>query len=356
LHPVVGYLYAWTALLVGFSAPIALAAMAMVYYMKPFISPQYGNVLAIVIITLVSIFHSFSVRQSGVINNILTLIKIIFAVGLILTGFITPAEATNSIDTTSPWLHELLLPGFAVSLIYVSYAYTGWNAAAYIVEEIDSPTRNLPKALISGTALVTILYILLQVVFLKHGRPEQLSGQVDVAIISFGNLFDGKLVSWISLLISIQLISTISGYAWIGPRITAAMAKEFHLWKYFATTNRNNIPVRALWLTTAFSILLVFTGSFEQILLYAGLVLQLMGTLTIGGALLIKTSAGTFKAPARPWLHLIYLVFSGWIIMYTIYERPFESLIGLSVIALGLILYLFDRNVGVNQNRSCENQ
>lgn len=342
-HPLLGYLYSWTSLTVGFSAPIAIAAMAMVYYLDPFIHGGYGKVVAITSIILVSLFHSFSVHHSGIFHSVFTIIKIVFAIGLILLGFIIPAPEVNAINFTSPWSHELFLPGFAVSLIYVSYAYTGWNSAAYITEEIEKPEQNLPKSLITGTAFVSVVYILLQIVLLRHATPSELTGKVDVALISFGDLFNGSLLPWISLLISIQLISTISGYTWIGPRITFAMARDFKLWKRLSVTSRGGIPVRALWFNTGISILLVLSGSFEQILLYASFVLQLMGTFTIASSLCIKPEPGNYKSPFRPYLQIIFILFSLWILAYTFYERPGESLIGLFVIGTGIGLYFFDR-------------
>jgi APA family basic amino acid/polyamine antiporter len=343
VHPLAGYLYAWTALVVGFSAPVALAAMAMVYYLAPFIPASYGNVLAISTIILVSGFHSVSVRQSTWIHSALTIFKILFAIVLVMVGFAATQTVQNSLDFQSPWIHELLLPGFAVSLIYVSYAYTGWNAAAYIVEEVETPLKNLPRALIVGTLFVTVVYCLLQIVFLKHGSLQQLTGQVDVATISFNNLFQGSLTSWISLFISLQLISTISGYIWIGPRITAAIAKDYTRWNFVSGTNRNNVPVRSIWLNAIISILLLFSGSFEQVLLYAGIVLQLMGALTVAASLAVKKDEKAFKAPFTPGLQIVFLIFSGWTIVYTVYERPFDSLIGFAIMAVGVLLYFFDK-------------
>jgi basic amino acid/polyamine antiporter, APA family len=345
VHPVAGYLYAWTALVVGFSAPVALAAMAMVFYLSPFIPPSYGNALAISTIIVVSLFHSVSVRQSAWMHTVLTVFKIIFAVGLVIVGLIATPAVENSLDFSSPWVHELFLPGFAVSLIYVSYAYTGWNAAAYIVEEIEDPGKNLPKALIIGTVSVTTIYCLLQIVFLKHGSLQQLTGQVDVATLSFSNLFNGSLTSWISLFISLQLISTISGYVWIGPRITAAIARDYWLWNFVSGMNKNNIPVKAIWLNALISIALLFTGSFEQVLLYAGIVLQLMGSITVASSFMVKSQDKIFKAPGTPILPILFLIFSCATIIYTFYERPVDSLIGFSVIIVGVLLYCFDKKV-----------
>jgi APA family basic amino acid/polyamine antiporter len=344
-HPFLGYLYAWTSLTVGFSAPIAIAAMAMVYYLRPFMNVRYGHMMGITTIVMISFFHSVSIKQSGLFHNVFTAIKILFVLALIILGIYYAPQVTSSLDFGSAWKRELLLPGFAVSLIYVSYAYTGWNSAAYIIEEIDSPLKNLPKALISGTLLVTVVYVLLQVVFLKHAAYEQLAGQVEVATISFGNLFSEAATAWISFFISFQLIATISGYIWIGPRVTFAMAKDYRLWRPLAVLNRWGVPVRALWFNSAISILLTLTNSFEQVLLYAGFVLQVMGSLTILSSLFVKHEPGTFKSPFSPYLQIVYLLFSLWVIAYMLYERPFESLAGFGIMGLGAIVYLFDKRI-----------
>lgn len=343
VHPSVGYLYAWTSLWVGFSAPIAIAAKAMVSYLSPYLDAQTGNFLAIGVIITVSFVHSFSVRQSGFFQNIFTVIKVVFAMGLIGVGFWFLPIDNSALNFSTPLSDEILKPGFAVSLIYVFYAYTGWNAAAYITEEIKKPSKNLPKALVAGTVLVMLLYLLLQIVFLKHASTDQLLGKVEVANISFSNIFGSSGYKWVSLLISLQLVGTISGYAWIGPRVTHAMARDFRNWKILNKTNFKGIPVRALWLNTAISILLMLTGSFEQIMLYAGFVLQLMGTLSVGALLFVKPVAGKFKSPLRPYLQIVYLLFSTWVLAFTFLERPKESMAGFGILLLGLLFYYFDK-------------
>ena len=344
-HPVLGYLYAWISLVVGFSAPVAIAAMAMTHYLKPFLREDAGKWIGIAMILIVSAIHSVSIRQSGRFQDVTSLLKVVFIAILIGIGFWLMPEVTPSLNFDASWKSELLLPGFAVSLIYVSYAYTGWNAAAYIVEEIKAPRKNLPKALITGTLLVMLLYVLLQVVLLKHASLSQLTGRVEVATIAFSNLFPLQGGAWVSFFIALQLIGTISGYLWVGPRVTRAMAQEFRLWKPLAHTNASGIPVRALWLNSAISILLALSGSFEEVVLYTGFVLQVMGTLSVASLLFVKRKKNTFKSPWRPVPQLIFIVFSLWIIGYMLYDRPLESLAGLGIIAIGLVVYKFDRKI-----------
>lgn len=340
IHPSVGYLYAWVSLVVGFSAPIAIAAMAMNNYL----SPLFGQSIlpGLFFLLAVPIAHIFSVSRSAQFQDLMTLVKILFVLVLIGMGLFSGSKVeVSALDLSSSWQEEVLLPGFAVSLIYVFYAYTGWNSAAYIIEEVDQPQKNLPKALISATLSVMVIYILLQLVLLKHASVDQLSGKVEVADIAFGNLLGSGGALWVSFFIGIQLIATISGYAWVGPRVTYAMAKDFELWRPLAKINSNGIPVRAIFLNTAISLILFVSGSFEQVMLYAGFVLQLMGTVTIFSSLRIQKENG-FKTPFKPLLQIIYLIFSSAIMGYLVWDRPKESLAGIGILLLGAMLYAFD--------------
>ena len=341
IHPSVGYLYAWVSLVVGFSAPIAIAAMAMNNYL----SPLFGETIlpGLFFLLVVPIAHMFSVSRSAQFQDLMTLVKILFVLVLIVLGILYGSKVEMpALDFSGSWKNEVLVPGFAVSLIYVFYAYTGWNSAAYIIEEVDQPQKNLPKALIWATVSVMVIYVLLQLVLLKHASVDQLSGKVQVADIAFGNLFGPNGALWVSFFIGIQLIATISGYAWVGPRVTYAMAKDFKLWKPLSKVNVHGIPTRAIILNTFISLVLFSTGSFEQVMLYAGFVLQLMGTVTVYSSLRIKKEQG-FRTPYKPVLQVIYLIFSTAVMGYLVYDRPMESLAGLGILGLGGLMYALDK-------------
>lgn len=341
IHPSIGYLYAWVSLVVGFSAPIAIAAMAM----NDYLSPLFGdtNLPGLFFLLVVPIAHMFSLSRSAQFQDLMTLVKILFVLVLIVLGIVYASDVElPALDFSGSWKNEVLMPGFAVSLIYVFYAYTGWNSAAYIIEEVDQPQKNLPKALIWATVSVMVIYILLQLVLLKHASVDQLSGKVQVADIAFGNLFGPKGALWVSFFIGIQLIATISGYSWVGPRVTYAMAKDFKLWKPLSKVNVHGIPTRAIMLNTFISLVLFSTGSFEQVMLYAGFVLQLMGTVTVYSSLRIKKELG-FRTPYKPVLQVIYLIFSTAVMGYLVYDRPMESLAGLGILGLGGLMYALDK-------------
>ena len=344
-HPVFGYLSSWISLFVGFSAPISLAALAMGKYLNVF-GFDLGKEFAIAMILIVAVFQSFSLNLSSNFQNIFTILKVVFIVVLIALGFyFAPAVEPNAVVFDSTWKNELLLPAFATSLVYVTFAYTGWNSASYIVEEIEQPKQNLPKALFIGVIFVTISYVLLNYVFLKHASVATLAGQENVANISFGNLL-GNNVKWVSCFIALQLIATISGYLWIGSRLTQATARENKLWNFMAKENKNRIPVRAIWVHTAISILLIFSGDFEVIFTYTSFVLQILATLAVCTAFFIKQDQLTIiKSKFFYVLPAIFLAFSLYICYFVLMQKPKESLFGLGIIALGIVLFYFDKRI-----------
>lgn len=340
-HPFLGYLSGWVSMTVGFAASIALSAMAMGAYLQD-IMGWPGQVIAISAILIISLIHSFSVQQSSVFQNALTLLKIFLILFLIFFG-ITLYTPDNAIDWSGSWQGEFFSPAYAVSLIYVTYAFSGWNAAAYIVEEIDAPKKNLPKALIGGTLLVGLLFVLLQYSFLNQATVEQLKNKVDVGHVVAQIMFGQTGGRTISLLIALLLIASISAMVWVGPRVTQAMAREYRNWRYFAKENTNGVPVRAIVLQATISLFMVVTSSFEQLLIYSGFILQLFTTLSVAGVLVLRWQQrgdeDAYKSPLFPWLQLIFIAFSLWIMIYLLVDKPVESLLGLVNVLVGAISY-----------------
>lgn len=343
-HPLLGYLSAWMGLAIGFTAPVALSAMALAKYLSPF--GFAGNKwLGIGLVVLIGFVHSFTIRHSSRFQNLTTLVKVIFMVVLTALGFWLFYGGGNALDFSGMWQREILTPGFAVSMIYVSYAYTGWNAAAYVAEEIDRPHKNLPKALIGSTLFVSALYVLFQVALLRNATVAEMQNKEEVSFVAFGNLLGEAGGKWVSFFIALQLIATVSSYLWVGPRVTYAMAIEYRLWKPLAKRNEHLIPVRAVWVHVVISIALALTGSFEKVLLYAGFALQLMSSLTVATSLFLqkKDDPAIFKSPLKPVLQVVFLLFNAGVLVFTAYDRPFESLAGIGIISIGAVVYFFDK-------------
>ena len=339
-HPVLGYMAGWISLTVGFAAPIALAAMALGAYLGNVLAipPQ---TLAIGIILVIALIHSFNLSVSSTFQSFATWFKVILILFLIGAGFWV-ASSSSAFDLSSSWTGEILKPSFAIAFVYVTYSYTGWNAAAYIIEEIDRPRINLPKALVRGTLMVTLLYVFLHVVFLKHGDLESLKGQLDVGHVFATNVFghDGAVI--INLLIAFFLISSISAMTWVGPRVSQAMGKDHRLWKFLNRQNKNQIPVLAVWFQAGISIIYVVTGTFESVLIYCGFILQLSALLTVFGVFILRrkgTEENQFKVPFFPWFPLIFVLISLWILIYLLIDQPKESLIGLLILGIGVLSY-----------------
>lgn len=339
-HPIMGYITSWVSLIVGFSGPIALAALAMAKYL----GFENERSTAILIIIIIAIFQCFSLKVSSRFQNIFAVLKVAFIVVLILIGISISPSTTNALLWDNSWTHEIIVPAFASSLVFVTYAYTGWNSASYIVEEIEKPKVNLPKALIIGTVFVTVSYVLVNFVFLKHASIEQMEGKEDIANIAFTNILGVRGVKWISYLIALQLVSTISGYLWVGSRVTQATAKENHLWSYLGKENKNRIPIWAVVAHTLIGILIILSGKFEEIFIYTAFVLQLLSTAAVSTSLFIKKKDRVlFKGNIFLLMPVIFLLFSFYILYFTFVNHPRESIIGLGIIGVGMTLYFFDK-------------
>ncbi|MBC7557487.1 MAG: amino acid permease, partial [Chryseobacterium sp.] len=282
-HPIFGYLSSWVSLVIGFSAPVALAALAMSKYLAAF-GYNFGNYFSIVVILAVAFALSFSVSVSGKFHNFFTLIKILFIIILIAVGIYLPENPKfSSLNFDLSWKTEILLPTFASSLIFVGYSYTGWNSASYISGEIENPNKNLPKALIIGTLFVTICYVFINFIMLKNAPISLLQGKEDVMGIA-AKFMLGKTGKIINFFIALQLVATISGYLWVGSRITQATAVENKLWSPLAKTNKNHVPVRSIFTHATIAILIILTGSFREIFTYTSFVLQVLATVAISTA------------------------------------------------------------------------
>lgn len=345
-HPLLGYLSSWISLVIGFSSPVSLAALAMAKYLSVF-QGDFGTYFAIVVILLVALALSFSISISGKFHNFFTFIKVSFVVVLIIIGVLLSQNPVHtSLNFGNSWEQEILFPAFATSLVFVTYAYTGWNSASYIAGEIDKPQKNLPKSLIIGTIFVTFCYVFINYIMLKHAPIEALKGKEDVMGIAANYMFGSTFGKIVNVFIALQLVATISGYLWVGSRITQATASENKLWSFLAVKNKKNIPVRAIFAHAIIAIIIISTGSFKQIFLYTAFVLQLLSTLAISTAFFLKKSdRKLFKSNLFYVFPTIFVLFSGYILYFTFINNPKESIIGLAIVIIGILLYLFDKKI-----------
>src|SRR6201747_2376448 len=188
-HPAFGFLAGWVSATVGFAAPVALAAMAFGEYGKSVLPGAPPLALAVGAVWLVSIVQLTGVRHSSNFQLVATILKVVLIVGFLIAGF---AVGTPQPISFAPHVSEfgyITRAPFAISLVFVMYSFSGWNAATYIIGEMDMPQRNLPRAMLAGTAIVLVLYVALNAVFLHTAPIDRLAGQLDVARIAGTYIF-----------------------------------------------------------------------------------------------------------------------------------------------------------------------
>jgi APA family basic amino acid/polyamine antiporter len=346
-HPFLGFLAGWVSFLVAFSAPTALAAMAMASYSHAFFGSGNEILLALAIVIILSLIHSFQIRFGGRFQRIVTFLKIALILFFIIAGFfVTDHQILDLVPGKEDW-GQVFSGSFAVSLIYVSYAFSGWNASVYITDEIKNPAKNIPRSLILGTSIVIVLYFLLNYIFLYTTPMEEMEGKIEIGFLSatyiFGN-YGGRLMA---LLITLLLISTVSAMIWIGPRVTMVMGEDYRILRFMSKKNRFNVPVIAIWVQTTITIILIVSSTFDKVLIYAGFIMNLFTLLSVIGLFILRVKHPEIKSKYRvtgyPITPLIFILLSLWTLTYLLIERPLESVLGLITVFAGLIIYYLNK-------------
>ncbi len=345
--PVVGYLSGWISLTVGFAAPIALSAIAFSEYLP--VNIANARLLGVIVILGITTIHSLSLDVSSKFQNISTILKVLLILVIVGLGLAFPAGGENAINFEPSFVGEIKTTAFAVALIYVSYSYSGWNAAAYITEEFKNPVKSLPIALTVGTLIVTILYTLLQFVFIKHVPYQDLAGKLNIGTIAIEHMLGSGYANFFGGAISLLLVSGISAMVWVGPRVTSSIASDHSLWKFFKN-NKKGIPVKALWFQGILSSLLLVTGTFDQILVYCGILLNISALLTVVGVFKLRMQnkgkqTDGYKSPCFPLFQILFIALGFWIIGFSFVNKPLETIIGVGNLVAGLITYYISKRM-----------
>ena len=345
IHPSLGFSAGFVSATLGFSAPAALSAMSMGYYLKG-IWPDI-NVTWIAVTTVIAItaLHAWNLKQGSRFQVFVTGVKVLVILLFIVFGIMSEKNF-NDVFSTSLIGKDLSKGALAICMIYISYAYSGWNAAAYMASDIENPQINLPKALLRGTALVTLIYVLLNYVFLKTVSVTDLKGTLQVGVLSAQNIFNGWLGNGIGCIISLLLLSSISSYILSGPRVASQMGEEYPLLNIFSKRNKNNVPYISVITQSSISLILIITSSFESVLTLIGFTLSLFTCLAVLALLITsKDSSYKFKIPFGNLFPLLFLITNIGVLFFTLYTKPLESIIGLSSLLLGLFIYFVSRNL-----------
>jgi APA family basic amino acid/polyamine antiporter len=347
-HPMLGFLSGWVSATVGFSAPIALAAMALGQYVNGVYPEADGTVLAIGVVCLITIIHSYDLRFGAAFQRISTSVKLIFVVLFIVAGFMCVPAHTISIAPNEHSITDVFSGAFAVSLYWISYSYSGWNASAYMTGDIENPSKNLPRSLFTGTLIVTILYLLLNFIFLYTTPVSQLAGQVEIGYISGQHIFGQDIGNVVGIVIAVLLISSISAMIMAGPRVASSIGKNVEPLKVFAIENKGGVPYVAVISQSLIAVVLIVTAKFNEVLELIGFILSLFTFLTVLGVFILRRKYKHIERPYKTWGYpftpVVFLLINAWILCFGFYNKPKMSLYGLALIAVGTIVWALLKN------------
>jgi APA family basic amino acid/polyamine antiporter len=343
IHPSVGFLSGWVSSTVGFAAPVALASMALGSYVNK-IFPQVNVTLcALLVVGAITVIHATNLKAGSSFQKVLTFLKVTVILGFIIAGFCYTPEHHITIAPQADSLKEILSPAFWVSLIYVSYAYSGWNAASYLAGDMQNPQKNLPRALLIGTLIVTVIYVVINYIFLYSTPADELRGVLEIGHASAMHIFGEFIGKSMSIIIAFLLVSSISAMIMAGPRIIKSMGEDLEILNFLSRTNKNNVPYVAVIVQSAITVILILSAKFEQVLTFVGFSLSIFTFLTVFSVFILrakKMTSPAYKTWGYPVTPLIFLALNAFI-LYTVFrEKPTESILGLLNVAFGGLIYL----------------
>jgi len=357
-HPLAGFLSGWISFFVGFSAPIAAAALAFVEYMArafPVIlnigigsGPGAGAIAkkayAMAVIVIFTLMHRRGVRFGARIQNGLTLIKIAGIILFVTAGFAFGKGNIGHLFQGGKLSFSLAqCKSIGLSFLWIMFAYSGWNASAYIGSEARTPTRNLPRSLILGTAVVVVLYLAMNLLYVYALPRGEISGTASIAGLAAARLFGRSLEQVISVFIAFALFSSLSAYIMLGPRVYFSMAQDNLFFRFAADVHpRYHVPSKSILFQGLIACAMVLIGTFDQLLTYLGFALGIFPILAVLGLFKLRQrgmSAG--RLIGFPLAAIFFITTSVLMLVFSFLERPRESIVAILTLLLGMPLYYF---------------
>jgi len=356
-HPSLGFLSGWISFFAGFSAPIAASAIGFAEYLArafpSILSPGVGDseietavpkkALAILLVLVFTLIHIRGIELGAKVQNFLTVLKIVLISGLVLVGL--SAGQGNPAHFFQGEAYRFDFKGWktlGLSLMWIMFAYSGWNAAGYIGSEVKNPQRNLPRSLLLGTAVVLLLYLLLNLFYIYAVPPAEMSGVISIGGLAAGNAFGTVAESLLSLMISFALFSSLSAFIILGPRVYYSMARDGYFFRFAADVHpKYGVPSKSIALQGLMAAIMVLFGTFDQILTYMGFSLGIFPILAVLGVFqLRRRNMLSFRMPAFPLAPAIYMCAGISILVLSFFQRPVESSIAVAVVLAGIPVYI----------------
>lgn len=352
-HPGVGFMSGLVSLVVGFSAPIAAAALMFASYLGavfPGLSSTVAiKVVACALILAMTALHAFDTRVGGRVQTGFTIAKVTLIVVFVLAGLLfghgDAAHFAKRGDGLGLLTTRAGAVAYANALIFVSFAYSGWNSAAYIAGEIDRPQRTLPRALLLGTGTVMVLYLALNLVFLYAVPPEAMG--VDpvkqpVGDLAARALFGQHAGDLLSTLIALALMSSVSAMMMAGPRVYASMAADHALPRWLAYYTKRGVPAVSVIVQCGLALLCAVFFDPDWLINLIGFTLAIFAALTVGSVFLFRArgTVAAYRTPGYPVTPLVFLALSAWSVYYVAKDHPMRTLVVLGVLLVATAVYL----------------
>jgi APA family basic amino acid/polyamine antiporter len=289
-----------------------------------------------ILLALFAVVHAIEVRRGAWLQNWIVAVKLVLLLGFVGLGLerLEPPPPASWGSAT--------VPAFAVSLVWVSFSYAGWNAAVYLGGEVRDAERTLPKSMLLGTAVVTVLYLALNAVFVFSTAPEKLAGQLQVGRIAAEALGGVRLAHAVTGVILLALVTSASSLIMAGPRVYAAMAADGLLPRWLAASD--GPPRASIALQFVLALGLLWSATYEMLLTYIGFTLSLSSAATVLGLMRLKVREGrTLHVVGWPWVPALFVVAVLAIAAFTLVRQPVASLWGLGTMALGWVAWRVSR-------------
>ena len=363
-----GFLSGWSSFLVTFSGAIAFLAVTFNGFMSFFfpvlgsetayfsaeilghaIKVTAGTVFSVVVVFLISALHCIGVRQGTMMQNFLSILKIGALVGIILLALFIGKGDTAHFTPFFDWAKIGNFSIFAAAFIPVIFAYSGWNAVIYIAGEVKEPERNLPRALLWANLIVIGLYLAINVVYIYGVPVTGMKGALRVSEVATTALFGYQTSAWITAVITVSILGALNVVTMLGPRIYYAMARDGVFFRKLNYVHpRLGTPVPAIVLQAIWASLLILTGTFGTLFTYVSVIITLFSALTVGSVIVLRYKRPDLHRPYRLWgypiVPILFIAAHLWIVWGSVTEKPFESLIGLFIVCLGIPAYLIWQN------------
>ncbi len=336
VHPMAGFLAGWVSLLAGFTAPIAAAALALQAYLATSFGistrPEWIGTAAIV---GAGLMHGLRLREGVILQNIAVVLKLIVIGAFIVLGTL---RIPSDLPASAP-AGDFEIGAFAVTLVWISFAYSGWNAAVYIAGEVRDPTRNLPRSLLLATLTVTAVYLALNAVFLFSAPAEELAGKAEVGAVAAQALGGTALRRAVAVMVALALFTSISSMVMVGPRVYAKMAEDGLFPAFFRSGAE--LPRAAIALQAGLAVVVVWVTGLVELLGYIGFTLGLSAAATVAALIALRHREGPKRVPIPgfPWIPGAFVVATLAIASFMAVREPAQAAMGMATVLLGVPLY-----------------